>query len=628
MVGNETPRRRWFVGGCVAVAFASQACSGWVGAPDTRPGSSVARDSDTDDGSTPSGESRGVSTPAAGPGDDRTGSDGAGPSPGREPSSASNADEGEPGTGTSDDPVSEPLPPEENDPGFKAIHRLNNREYDSTVSALLGIRSSRASGFLNETAYGFDNIAASLGMTVSQYTGYFRAASEAVAEAFSDPSLRDAMVECVPDEGSSACPAQIVSSFGLRAFRRPLDEDERQTYLDLYERVTGLGLSHVEAVEQVVRAMLSSAEFLYRMEFDTDPNSTRPHDLSGYELASRLSYFIWGSMPDEALFEAAGDGELVDTEQVQQHVSRMLADPRSESLVDSFTWQWLGMKDLESHAVLTEAYPDWDEPLRQSMLEEARLYLSEFVRADEDWQDFLTADFHFVDERLARHYGVSAAVRGFERRTLDDTDRVGFIGLSSFLTMSSFAHRTSPTLRAKWILEELMCSPPPPPPADLDIPDLDAAELANQAASLDNVRERLELHRSDPNCAACHSLLDPLGLALENFDGIGRFRSAYSDGTQIDPAGQLPDGRGLDGLPSLAAVVNDGDAFVECTTRKLLTYALGRGLTKPDSAHLSSLVETWKSAKTTIPQLVRHVALSIPFRQRRGGSPSPSEGVE
>jgi hypothetical protein len=324
-------------------------------------------------------------------------------------------------------------------------------------------------------------------------------------------------------------------------------------------------------------------------------------------------------MPDDELFAAAGNGKLNDLAHLDEQVRRLLEDPRSSALVDSFTWQWLGMKDLESHAVLSEAYPEWDEPLRKSMLEEARLYLNEFVREGADWHEFLTADFHFVDGRLAAHYGDVGAGPSFERRTMAEPSRLGFMGLSGFLTMSSFAHRTSPTLRAIWILEELMCAPPPLPPADLDIPDLDAAELANQAASIDNVRKRLELHRSDPTCNSCHALLDPLGLALEQFDAIGRFRNEYTDGTPIDPSGQLPDGRALDGLPALADVVNSDDVFVQCTSRKLLTYALGRGLSRPDEAHLQSLLTEWRAGDTTLTDLVKHVVNSVPFRQRRGG---------
>jgi hypothetical protein len=505
------------------------------------------------------------------------------------------------------------------DPGFAGIHRLSNREYDNSVSDLVGTKLEAATGFLNETAYGFDNMAGSLGMTVAQYTAYYRVAETVARDAFVNADFK-ARAQC-SQTSQDACVKQWISDLGLQAFRRPLSDAETGTYFKVYQIAIQQKLTTEAAQVQLLRAVLASGEFLYRLEFDTDPDSKTPHDLSGYELATRLSYFLWSSAPDSALLKAAKDGLLKSSQQVREQTDRMLKDPRSGELVGSFAWQWLGLKDLESHAVLSDVYPEWNEKLRDSMLEEARLYVSEFVQGKAPWSDMLSSGLHFVDGNLVKHYGLSqeSDSKSFERRVAVFDDRVGFLGLSSFLTLSSFAHRTSPTLRAKWTLESLLCSPPPPPPPNLKIPDLDAAASANQAASIDNVRKRLELHRSDPSCASCHSYLDPLGLALENFDAIGRRRSKYTDGQAIDATGELPDGTKLAGLSDLSQVLKQDARFINCTAEKLFTYALGRKLTDPDEQTKGIVVGEWLKGSALFPDLVKQVVSSIPFRQRRGG---------
>lgn len=504
------------------------------------------------------------------------------------------------------------------------MRRLSNREYDNTVHDLLGTDLTPARDFLRETAHGFDNIASTLGMTSAQYNAYFTAAGELADDVFSNSELHAPFATC--KESDTTCTSASVRDFLQRSFRRPPSAAELDTFIAVYERAKALDLSHLAAMQQVVRAVLASPSFLYRMEFD-EGAPTEPRPLTGYELASRLSYFLWSTMPDAALFAAAAAGELVTPTQVDAQVQRMLRDPRSRSLVDSFAWQWLGMESLESHAVLSDAFPDWDEELRQAMLGEARQYLSEFVLGQEDWRDFLTADLHFVNRRLANHYGI--ATDGLNdalvRHDGDVPSRLGFIGTAGFLTVSSFAHRTSPTLRAKWVLEELLCSPPPSPPAGLMVPDLDAQDRSNEAASIDNVRERLELHRSDAACASCHSYLDPLGLALENFDAVGRYRTTYTDGAPVDTEGQLPDGTTLTGLPDLAQLMADDARFMSCTVEKLLTYAMGRAPEASEAPMVNDLEERWLSGETGLPALVHHLTSSATFTQRQSASPEESK---
>lgn len=500
------------------------------------------------------------------------------------------------------------------------LRRLSNREYNNTVRDLLGTSLTPADNFLKETAHGFDNIAGSLGMTAAQYNAYLGAAADLVSAVFTDANLRAPFETCGTQDPTSECLSQLVADFGLRAFRRPLEDGEIATYLDVYDRARALELLPLDALQQVVRAMLSSSEFLYRIEFDTGEPGTL-HRVSDYELASRLSYFLWNTMPDATLLDAAKNRTLGGEPALLEQVERLLADQQSKALVDSFAWQWLGMEVLESHAVLSDTFPEWDEPLREAMLGEAREYLSHFIRGDVNWKDFLTADLHYVNPRLAQHYGapndIASDPQSFVGYGGDTQDRLGFLGTAGFLTVSSFAHRTSPTLRAKWILESLLCSPPPPPPPELMVADLDADEIANQAANIANVRERLELHRTDPNCASCHNYLDPLGLALENFDAIGRHRDTYSDGSAIDPTGEMPDGTEFAGLPDLATFVGKDDRFSNCTAEKLFTYAIGRAPTTADAGQLTAIEQAWQAETPTFPNLVRQLVLSVPFTQRQ-----------
>ncbi len=496
---------------------------------------------------------------------------------------------------------------ENDDPGFKGIHRLNSREYDNTIRDLLGTRLRPGVGFLSETGHGFDNVAVSLGMTPAQYSAYFRAAEEVAADVFTSPELTAPILSCDSGTPDESCAETIIRSFGLRAFRRPLEEPEVTTYLKVYQRAVALDLNHRQATQQVVRAFLSSAEFLYRMEFDKDPTSAEPHPVSEYELASRLSYFLFSTTPSPELLSRAEEGSI--TENLDEVVDGMLAERRADELVDGFAWQWLGYKALASHAVLSDVVPEWSEEIRTLMLEEGRSYLYGFLREERPWSSFLTADVEARAPELEALYGGPAG------------GRYGFLGLGGFLTVSSFAHRTSPTFRAKWILEELLCDPPDPPPPTAEIPDLDAEDLANQAAEIENVRARLELHRSDPGCAGCHAAMDPLGMALEHFDVIGRYRAVYENGDEIDPTGELPGGAAFDGLPSLADALAEDRRFFSCSVEKAFIYGLGRGLVETDAWHLAQIEKAWQAKEgATFAELIKSLIKSTPFLERRGGS--------
>jgi Protein of unknown function (DUF1592)/Protein of unknown function (DUF1588)/Protein of unknown function (DUF1587)/Protein of unknown function (DUF1595)/Protein of unknown function (DUF1585) len=506
--------------------------------------------------------------------------------------------------------------------GRTGPRRLTNVEYDNTIHDLLGSEQKLAAGFVSEEASGFDNVASALDVTPSQYESYYNAAETLAAEFFANAKQRDANLGCTPsgDEGG-ACLDGFLQDFGTRVFRRPLTASERTSLEAAYGRAHALGETELASAQHVLVAMLASAQFLYRSEpadLTAAANTARP--LDGYELASRLSYFLWSTLPDAELFRVAADRSLLQTDVLEKQVARMLGDPRAQAFVENFAGQWLGMRALTQHEVLSDVYPDFDPPLRAAMLQELESYVGEFLFANRPLDEFLRSEIHFVDKRLAAHYGIAAPSQsGFARVDKAIGDRRGFIGLASFLTVTSFAQRTSPTLRAKWILEQLLCSPVPPPPANV-VASLEGENKAS-ADAIDNVRARLEQHRSNPACSGCHDLMDPLGLALESFDGIGKSRTKYDNGDAIDTHGVLPDGRKVDGPVALANVLANDPGFLRCITQKLLTYALGRSV----DAEIALIDDTLASFESsgTLRALIESIVLSSAFRQQlnAGGTP-------
>jgi hypothetical protein len=508
------------------------------------------------------------------------------------------------------------------DPGRVEIHRLNNTEYNNTVRDLLGTQSKPAAKFLAEEGLSFDNTATALGMTSSQYDAYFGAARDLMTEAAATPAELTRFMTCMPAaKAGDTCAHQIVESFGFKIYRRPLEVGEIERAMKVFDGDVTRGGSGSDAMLLTARAMLSAANFLYRIEYDQNPTSTTPHSLSAYELASRLSYLHWSSMPDDALFELAKNGTLLTPATLEAQADRMLADGRSAAFVESFAGQWLAIRKLITHSVTPQVFTTYTTELSDAMLQEGYLWFQEFLSQNRPLSDWFTADFNYVNDTLAQHYGMTPPGSGAQMtRVVVTTDqRKGFFGLASFLTQTSFPSRTSPTLRGAWVLSELLCSPPPPPPNN--VPKLDQsatpAEM-NQPAGTENVKQRLERHRADPICAGCHRILDPIGLGLERFDGIGRYREAYGNGDAIDPAGMLPDGTAFAGADQLGQLIGQDPRFPACVTTKLFTYALGRDVEAFDAASLQKLQTSWAARGPTIRNLMKEVVLSNAFRFRRG----------
>ena len=506
-----------------------------------------------------------------------------------------------------------------NIPGVSLMHRLNTAEYNATVADVLGTKLQPADGnWRGGEVDGFDNIAAVLGVNDDQVGLYVDAAEALANDVMASDVLRAKVVTCTTVD-DMACIKTIIQQTGLRIFRRPILDTEVATYTKAYKAARSQGEDHNASVKEVLWALLSSAEFLYRMEFDNGGKTKHP--VSGYELASRLSYFLWSSAPDDALLTAAPT--LTTDAVINTTVDRLLADPvRSARFVNNFAGQWLGGRKVVPHAVDKTTYPLWSADVANAASAEVYSYFDEFLRKNRPWTEFLSADLNFVNGPLASIYGMTDVTGATTVRKENTADNhAGFMGLVGFLAVSSVDRRSSPTVRGKWVLLNLLCAPPPPPPAN--VPKLEDNGAKPEAT---NVRAVLEAHRAAPACNACHSVMDPFGLALEQFDGIGKFRTAYPDGTAIDPATELPksssfpDGLKFSGMKGAEDAVSSDPRFKTCIAEKLYTYGLGRSLSTEDKANSAAISKNWQTGELSINKLLHGLATSEAFKTR---TPAP-----
>jgi hypothetical protein len=326
-------------------------------------------------------------------------------------------------------------------------------------------------------------------------------------------------------------------------------------------------------------------------------------------------------MPDQALFDLAQSGGIFDEATLETQVDRMLADGKAADFIESFAGQWLDVREIPTHSIVPSVFPTYSNELADAMLVETYLWFQEFINKDRPLSDWFTSDFNYVNDVLAQHYGMPLPGAGGQFARIEHTtdQRRGFLGLASFLTHTSFPSRTSPTLRGVWVLSELLCDPPPPPPPDVpELAESAAPDEMGQAEGTENVKERLERHRTDPACAGCHRILDPMGLGLERYDGIGRYRETYGNGDAIDPAGTLPDGTAFAGPDQLSTILSQDPRFGACVASKLYTYALGREIETLDAPILDKLKTDWATRGMTLRYLMKEVATSNAFRFRRG----------
>ncbi len=436
------------------------------------------------------------------------------------------------------------------------------------------------------------------------------------AHAATDTTPRRRILICRPNAraGEAACARQIISALARRAYRRPVTAADMDLLLRFYEEGRAAG-GFEKGIEQALTRILVSPSFLFRIA--RDPDGAKPgtnYRITTIELASRLSFFLWSSIPDEALLRAAERGTLAQPAVLDREVRRMLAHPKAAALVNNFAGQWLYLRNLRDAKPDRRAFPDFDENLRRALRKETELFVDSIIREDRSVLDLLAADYTFVNERLARHYGIPHVYGDhFRRVTLTDPVRGGLAGQGSILTVRSYANRTSAVLRGVWILDNLLgVTVPPPPP---NVPDLEETNAVGKVLSM---RERTVLHRANPACASCHSVIDPIGLSLENFDAIGRWRAAEASGTPIDAAGMLPDGTSFDGLTGLKqALLHHSDQFVHTLTEKLMIYALGRGLEYYDAPAIRAIVRDAAAEDFRFSALIRGIVRSVPFQMRR-----------
>jgi hypothetical protein len=436
---------------------------------------------------------------------------------------------------------------------------------------------------------------------------------------------RQAIFTCHPNDGAdeSACATEILSTLAQRAYRRPVTPRDVTTLLSFHEAGRRDGGFEV-GIQTALEFLLTDPEFVFRVEraptMDIQPGV--PYRVTDLELASRLSFFLWGSIPDDELLEVAARGELEDPNVLEQQVRRMLAQPRARhTLAESFAGQWLGLRRLRTALPDPTVFPEFDENLRDAMRRETQLFLEAQLHNDRPLVELVTANYTFVNERLAEHYGMSSVYGNhFRRVTLPDDRRAGLLGQASILTLTSYANRTSPVTRGKWVLENLLGVPPPEPPPD--VPDLRTRQGDEPPAS---VRELMEQHRSNPVCASCHSMMDPLGFALENFDGTGRWRTTEDTGIAgelgpaINASGVTPDGSEFDGVVGLRQILAGRDAFIGTFTERLLTYATGRRLEAADMPAVRQIQREAATQESRWSAIILAIVNSEPFQTRRIG---------
>lgn len=426
------------------------------------------------------------------------------------------------------------------------------------------------------------------------------------------PSRERVFVTTPEEAGGEEAAAEVILKRLMRiAYRRPVTAEDLERPLEFYHQGREEG-GHEAGVELALSAVLVSPQFLFRIERDPSRmNEGEAYEISDLELASRLSFFLWSSLPDDELLLAAEEGRLRDEAVLAAQIERMLLDPKAENLATNFAGQWLHLRNLQNTTPNLRLFPDFDDNLRQSFRRETELFILSVINEDRSVLDLITADYTYLNERLARHYGIDG-VRGSRFRKVElspESNRGGLLRQGSVLTVTSYATRTSPVIRGNWILENILGTPPPPPPAD--VPSLDTVVLEKLP-----IKERLALHRADPACASCHNLMDPMGFALENFDAVGQWRES-ENGLWIEAEGGLPDGQTFEGAHGLEnGLLQRPDLFVATLTEKLLIFALGRGVEYYDAPAIREIVRNAEEHDYQFSAIVTGIAKSVPFQMR------------
>ena len=500
--------------------------------------------------------------------------------------------------------------------------RLNRMEYENTVQQLLGIDIALAENFPTDGAggEGFDNMGGALYLSAIQLEKYLTAADNAVEAALPvtedgvvSPEAAARLITVQPAEGLSAADAgrTVIRDYARRAWRRTPPEDSLEGLFTLFDQGLARGESYEGALKLAMKAALMSPHFLFLAE--PNPPEVGNYALGGFELASRISYFLWSSMPDDELLAAAEAGKLEDPNEIQAQIKRMVRDPKAEAFGRLFGGQWLGISQLgETKKPDPNLFPEYSDALAEVMQQEAYAYFNDIVREDRSLLELINSDYIFANEELAKLYGVEG-VEGPELRRVQvaDASRGGVLGMAAVLTSTSHSLRTSPVLRGMWVMERILGEHVPPPPPNVP-------SLPEDGKSVEGLtfRQQLEVHREKAECAGCHSKMDPLGFGLENFDPIGRFR-ATQDELPVDASGVLPSGEEFAGPEELKAILlRQKDQFARNLSKKMLGYALGRSLNRYDTCVINESVAALKANDYRPSALINTIVLSYPFRHR------------
>lgn len=526
-----------------------------------------------------------------------------------------------------------------NNPGRVVIHRLSHSEYENSVYDLLGVSYDATAIFPADGSggAGFDNFAGTLFITPLKLERYYEAAEEILDQAHSNEALWRKIVphsykrsfwrrigdwfagifgNVDTSKGAVDAAADVIVPFATRAYRHFLEPEEKEKLLGLFRKVyEGIDEDNRYdlAVKETLKAVLVSPNFLYRYEEELPVAIDHPYPLSNFEIASRLSYFLWSSLPDEELFQVAYQRDLQDTAVMNQQVRRMLRDPKAKKFAESFSTQWFGVNHfLDTNPLDPERFPEMTPSLRKAMYDEVVEYFYYVLMQSRNFLDLIDSDYTFLNEELAGHYGIEG-VKGKEMRrvVIADGSRGGVLTMGSVLATTSMPMRTSPVLRGKWVLEEILGTPPPPPPPD-------AGELPEEASTNKNasIRDLLTAHRRNPTCANCHQKMDPIGFGLENFDPTGRWRKSYGD-KPIISWDVLPTGEAFSGPMQLRKVLRaKEDAFARTLSEKMFIYAIGRNVGFVDELYMQRLVKNLKDNRFNTEKFILELVNLQPFRSK------------
>ena len=593
----------------MALVLLSSACTGVA----SLPGGSSASGTGA---SSAQGSGGGVGNPGTGNGTG-TGSTGAGNTTGAGNSTGAGNATGAGGTGTIG--IGTVVPSTQLDPGRVTLRRLNVAEYNATVRDLLGTTTTPGTGFpSDDVADGFDTLGEALHYSDLLGAGVESAATALVDELLGRPAtdpIRTKIFTCTPAATNlQTCLTQILTPFMKNAYRRPATTAEVADLVSLASSITTSSGDVNRGVNAAFKTVLLSPYFLFHVELGT-PNSAAATPLGDYELASRLSYFLWSSMPDAQLMQAA-DATMLSPAgaPLSTQIDRMLADPKAQGLVDNFAGQWLWIRQTAGVSPDPAVFPSVDQALLDAIPQETSNFFKSLLTGAKPLTTLLLADYTFVNARLATHYGLPGGQKTFTQVSLVGANRMGILGQETFLTTTSQPDRSSPVKRGEWILEQMLCDPPPSPPPN--VPLLPTFVVGSGLTG----RQYLEQHVQSPYCASCHSSIDPIGFTLENYDGVGAYRTT-DNGQPIDASGVMPDGTTFSGPTQIAQWVANDLRFTRCVTKQMMTYAVGRSFDASAALSYVAGVADPMAKTGTWPQLVHAVATSQAFLTRRGEGP-------